>query len=276
MTPLSLTDTARRLSACAHVLRELVHHGAGELNLEPRLHRKIVIGTHLREDAMGASAVLQRLSELGFGAAVIPGREADKRTLAAELRDHLGRIDGLLDEPTAELLTWLVAKQERHLDELQIERATPGALALTDKAPRPLPIVPQPDRPAREPFVEVGDAPLTDPGDPHFLHTLLHHELCAAELAARTSHEHPELSWEDHARLARTIGTRIRLVRVIDRDLVDTGSHWGAHPVDFAVHDEIRGLDPRARLERLLAPGPGPSGQTALLDHLLADHPLPR
>ncbi len=81
------------------------------------------------------------------------------------------------------------------------------------------------DEPARDDYVEVteeGDTYLTDelyvngdenhvPTDPeeqkHFFHGLMDAELCAAELMARNSHEHPEMPWDFHVDMARqTLG----------------------------------------------------------------------
>ena len=77
------------------------------------------------------------------------------------------------------------------------------------------------DQPARDDYVEVteeGDptSPTTlyvngdenhVPTDPeeqkHFFHGLMDAELCAAELMARNSHEHPEMPWDFHVDMAR-------------------------------------------------------------------------
>ena len=91
------------------------------------------------------------------------------------------------------------------------------------------------DQPARDGYVEVtdeGDPYLTDelyvngdenhvPTDPeeqkHFFHGLMDAELCAAELMARNSHEHPEMPWDFHVDMARQCWDEIRHAEVHDR-----------------------------------------------------------
>ena len=51
----------------------------------------------------------------------------------------------------------------------------------------------------------------TDPEEQrHFFHGLMDAELCAAELMARNSHEHPEMPWDFHVDMARQCWDEIR------------------------------------------------------------------
>ena len=100
--------------------------------------------------------------------------------------------------------------------------------------PRELRILPPLDEPARDDFVEV-----TEHGDPylsrdlyvngaenhvpiepeeqrHFFHGLMDAELCAAELMARNSHEHPEMPWDFHVDMARQNWDEVRHARLHD------------------------------------------------------------
>ena len=118
-------------------------------------------------------------------------------------------------------------------------RASPfedlGALPIRLREVRELQVMPPLDEPARDDYVEVteeGDTYLTDdlyvngdenhvPTDPeeqkHFFHGLMDAELCAAELMARNSHEHPEMPWDFHVDMARQCWDEIRHAEVHDR-----------------------------------------------------------
>jgi hypothetical protein len=140
-----------------------------------------------------------------------------KPTLIAALRIHLEHLDPLLDEPSLRLITQLLHRQERHTAELPAAGRPVfddlGTLPLRLRETRPLRVMPPLVQPARDAFVEVteeGDPYLTDdlyvngdenhvPTEPeeqkHFFHGLMDAELCAAELMARNSHEHPDMPW---------------------------------------------------------------------------------
>ena len=123
------------------------------------------------------------------------------------------------------------------------------------------------DEPARDAFVRSppeGDPYLTDelyvngdenhvPTDPeeqnHFFHGLMDAELCAAELMARNSHEHPEMPWDFHVDMARQCWDEIRHAEVHDRLMAtELGCHWGDYPIGFGYFKSIYALDLLGRL----------------------------
>jgi hypothetical protein len=195
-----------------------------------------------------------------------------KPTLIAALRVHLAALDPLIDEPSLRLLTQLLHRQERHVAELPAERAGTafddlGALSLRLRETRPLKVMPPLDRPARDAFVEVtddGDPYLVDtlyingeenhvPTEPeeqkHFFHGLMDAELCAAELMARNSHEHPDMPWDFHVDMARQCWDEIRHAEIHDRLMAtELGCHWGDYPVGFSYFRSIYALDLLGRL----------------------------
>jgi hypothetical protein len=194
-----------------------------------------------------------------------------KPTLIAALRVHLANLDPLLDEPSLRLLTQLVHRQERHVAELpageRIAFEDLGALPIRLREHRPLKVMPPLDRPQRDGFVQV-----TDEGDPylvdalyingqenhvpteseeqkHFFHGLMDAELCAAELMARNSHEHPDMPWDFHVDMARQTWDEIRHAEVHDRLMAtELGCHWGDYPVGFTYFRSIYALDLFGRL----------------------------
>ena len=118
------------------------------------------------------------------------------------------------------------------------------------------------DEPARDDYVEVteeGDTYLTDdlyvngdenhvPTDPeeqkHFFHGLMDAELCAAELMARNSHEHPEMPWDFHVDMARQTWDEIRHAEVHDRLMAtELDCRWGDFPIGFGYFKSIYRLD---------------------------------
>ncbi len=132
---------------------------------------------------------------------------------------------------------------------------------------RELTIMPPLDQPARDDYVQVteeGDTYLTDdlyingdenhvPTDPeeqkHFFHGLMDAELCAAELMARNSHEHPEMPWDFHVDMARQCWDEIRHAEIHDRLMAtELGCHWGDYPIGFGYFKSIYALDLLARL----------------------------
>jgi hypothetical protein len=195
-----------------------------------------------------------------------------KPTLLAAVRHHLARLDPLVDEPSLRLLTQLLHRQERHTVELpaaapRVAFEDLGALPVRLRESRPLRILPPLEEPARDPFVRVtpeGDTFLVDelyvngdenhvPTDPeeqkHFFHGLMDAELCAAELMARNSHEHPEMPWDFHVDMARQCWDEIRHAEVHDRLMTtELGCRWGDYPLGFAYFKSIYAYDLLGRL----------------------------
>src|SRR4051794_33762336 len=192
--------------------------------------------------------------------------------LRAAVRTPLARLDPLIDEPSLRLLTQLLHRQERHVVELPAARPAVavedlGALPLRLRQTRALRILPPLDEPARDAFVQVtpeGDPYLTEalyvngdenhvPTDPdeqkHFFHGLMDAELCAAELMARNSHEHPEMPWDFHVDMARQCWDEIRHAEIHDRLMAtELGCHWGEFPIGFAYFRSIYAHDLLGRL----------------------------
>jgi hypothetical protein len=252
-----LHDDARTVTKIRHRLYELRtpsdYPGAPDEALAALLDRA--------NDAQDASAYLA----IAYGEL--------KPTLLAAIRIHLANLDPLIDEPSARLLTQLLHRQERHVVELG-PREVPepavvdlGALPIRLRQTRPLRVMEPLDEPARDAFVQVtpeGDPYLTDelyvngeenhvPSDPeeqrHFFHGLMDAELCAAELMARNSHEHPEMPWDFHVDMARQCWDEIRHAEIHDRLMAtELGCHWGDYPVGFGYFKSIYALDLLARL----------------------------
>ena len=123
----------------------------------------------------------------------------------------------------------------------------------------------------------------------HFFHGLMDAELCAAELMARNSHEHPEMPWDFHVDMARQSWDEIRHAEVHDLLMAtELGCHWGDYPVGFAllqVDLRLRPARPARAVQRHeraegdvapLAPAQGadrarPGDGRAVFDYLLAD-----
>jgi hypothetical protein len=195
-----------------------------------------------------------------------------KPTLIAALRIHLANLDPMLDEPSLRLLTQLLHRQERHTTELPAGRAQAvfddlGALPVRLRETRPLKVLPRLEQPARDAFIEIaeaGDPYLTAelyvngeenhvPTEPeeqkHFFHGLMDAELCAAELMARNSHEHPEMPWEFHVDMARQCWDEIRHAEIHDRLMAtELDCHWGDYPIGFGYFKSIYALDLLGRL----------------------------
>jgi hypothetical protein len=196
-----------------------------------------------------------------------------KPALAAAFKVHLATLDPIIDEPSLRLLTQLLHRQERHVVELSPARshALPfedlGALPIQLREVRELQIMPPLDEPARDAYIEIteeGDTYLTDelyingdenhvPTDPeeqkHFFHGLMDAELCAAELMARNSHEHPEMPWDFHVDMARQTWDEIRHAEIHDRLMAtELGCHWGDFPIGFGYFKSIYRLDLLSRL----------------------------
>ncbi|HEX8104221.1 MAG TPA: hypothetical protein VF533_16500 [Solirubrobacteraceae bacterium] len=309
-----IDESAARLATYFHVLRELVHGTAGRLALEPRVEVKSALGDHLHDDARTVAKLAGRLAELGEPDPRAPGGElaalldaADpyavlKPRLIAAVRDHLVGLDPIADEPSLRLLTQLLHRQERHVAELPPAGAgvDPRPLPLATGGPaRELRVLAPLDEPARDAYVTVGpeaDPPATLPLDPEEqrrgFHALMHAALCDAELAARTSHEHPGMPLAFHADMARRCWDGIRHAEAFDQLMAaELGCRWGDHPVGFGRFRTRYARDLAGRLASppplaAIAPDPvawrGSDARRALvergqeriarvLDHLVAD-----
>jgi hypothetical protein len=291
--------SAVRLANYLHVLRELVHRSCGHLALEPRFEIKVLLGDHVYDDARAAAKLLRRVTALG-GSPGTPSPElaelldraarADtdeyleiaygelKPTLIAALGVHLANLDPLLDEPGLRMLTQLLHRQERHVAELPAGRALAafddlGALAL-GTGERTLTVMAPFERPARDAFIEIAPTDVPDgvPLDLEeqklFAHALMNAKLLAAEHAARSAHEQPEMPWDAHVDLARSCWDAIRHAEVLDRLMAtELGCHWGDYPVDLSGPgprlDGWYGSQRRSEL--------GQSPLVRVLDYLVAD-----
>jgi hypothetical protein len=294
----AVDESASRFSNYFHVLRELVHLTCGHLALEPRFEVKALLGDHIHDDARAVSKIRRRISELRtpseypgapsheLAALLDHANDADtheylqiaygelKPTLIAALRIHLGNLDPLLDEPSLRLLTQLLHRQERHTAELPAAGRPAfedlGALPLRLHESRPLRVMPPLGQPSRDAFVQVTEAG----DDTHVVHAQMHAELCAAELTARNSHEHPEMPWDFHVDMARQTWDEIRHAEVLDRLMAtELDCHWGDYPVGFGDFKSIYALDLLGRLARTH----GTSGRKieladeSIADYLMAD-----
>jgi Protein of unknown function (DUF455) len=292
-------ENANRFSNYFHVLRELVHLSCGWLPLVGDFELKYRLGDHLHDDARSVSKLRRRLYELRHPSEY-PGAPGDelaalldrldaagsadayvaiaygeaKPLLIDSIRVHLDRLDPVSDEPSLRLLTQLLARQRRHVEELAGGDAPRtiddlGALPIRLKAePRPLRVMPPLDVPARDSFVEV-----TEEGDPflaaelyvndpelnhvpiepeeqrHFFHGLMDAELTAAELMARNSHEHPEMPWDFHVDMARQVWDELRHAKVHYMLMpTELGCRWGDYPVTFSYFKSIYAHDLLGRL----------------------------
>jgi Protein of unknown function (DUF455) len=220
------------------------------------------------------AALLDRAGEATSSAGYIEIAYGElKPALAAAFRVHLATLDPIIDEPSLRLLTQLLHRQERHSVEISPARSHPlpfedlGALEIRLREVRELTIMAPLDEPARDGYVEVteeGDTYLTDelyvngeenhvPTDPdeqkHFFHGLMDAELCAAELMARNSHEHPEMPWDFHVDMARQCWDEIRHAEIHDRLMAtELDCRWGDFPIGFAYFKSIYRLDLLSRL----------------------------
>jgi hypothetical protein len=204
-----------------------------------------------------------------------------KPALTRAMRTHLRALDPVSDEPSLRLLAKLVERQERHTEEVSHPRSeawTAGAVGGIDdigtldislKAPsRGLRVMPPLDEPARDDFVEVtpeGDpylarelyvndpdvnhVPVESEEQRHFFHALMDAEICAAELMARNSHEHPEMPWDFHVDMARQTWDEVRHAR-LHHILMPTelGCRWGDYPVGFSYFKSVYAHDLLGRL----------------------------
>ena len=310
-----IDDNAIRFSNYLHVLREVVHLSCGRLALEPRFEVKALLGDHLYDDARAVTKLRRRLYEL-CAPGEYPGAPSDelaelldraneagaheyleiaygelKPTLIAALRIHLANLDPIIDEPSLRLLTQLAHRQARHVAELPAGREHVafddlGALPVRPRGVRTLKVLPPLEQPARDEFVEVFDGARaldhvpTEPAEQkRFFHGLMDAELCAAELMARNSHEHPEMPWDFHVDMARQVWDEIRHAEILDRLMAtELGCHWGDYPVGFGNFKSIYALDLLGRLalsnrggEQKVQLDLGRATVARVFDYLLAD-----
>jgi hypothetical protein len=225
-------------------------------------------GTQLSEllDRLVAADSAERYLELAYGEA--------KPALLQAFRVDLDTLDPITDEPSLLLLEKLAARQGRHLSELGRSDSVAatsdlGSLPIELKAsPRELRLLAPLEEPARDHFVEVtadGDPFLSDElyvNDPdenhvpveaeeqrHFFHALMDAELCAAELMARNSHEHPEMPWDFHVDMARQVWDEVRHAHVHEILMpTELGCRWGDYPVGFSYFRSIYAHDLLGRL----------------------------
>jgi Protein of unknown function (DUF455) len=225
------------------------------------------LGTLL--DRLGEAATPAAYVELAYGEA--------KPALLRAFKAHLEHLDPVSDEPSLRLLTQLVERQKRHIAELGPagKRDTDGwpedlgVLEIRLKAePRELRVMPPLVEPARDDFVEV-----TAEGDPflarelyindpqenhvpvereeqrHFFHALMDAELCAAELMARNSHEHPEMPWDFHVDMARQTWDEMRHAKLHSLLMPkELGCRWGDYPLGFSYFKSVYAHDLLGRL----------------------------
>ena len=291
-------ESANRFSNYLHVLRELVHLTAGHLALEPRFEVKALLGDHLHDDARAVSKIRRRLSELQDPSVSAPGDELSalldrantddthayleiaygelKPTLIQAIRIHLANLEPLIDEPSLRLLTQLLHRQERHVTELPAGREHSvfddlGALPVELQQSRPLRILPPLEQPVRDAFIEITEHSDPTAEDPkQAFHELMNAELCAAELTARNSHEHPDMPWDFHVDMARRTWDEIRHAEIYDRLMAtELDCHWGDYPIDFTAFKTAYALDLLGRLEL-----PRASTADERLDYLRADEAL--
>jgi hypothetical protein len=298
-------ENASRFSNYFHVLREVVHLSNGWLPLVGDFELKYRLGDHLHDDARSISKVRRRLYELRHPSDY-PGTPGDELTALLErlnsagsadeyvalaygeakpllidsIRVHLDSLDPVSDEPSLRLLSQVVARQERHLEETADSRQQTadrgmgriedlGALPIALKGePRSLRVMPPLDVPARDSFVEV-----TEEGDPflaeelyvndpelnhvpvepeeqrHFFHGLMDAELTAAELMARNSHEYPDMPWDFHVDMARQTWDELRHAKVHYMLMpTELDCRWGDYPVTFSYFRSIYAHDLLGRL----------------------------
>ncbi|HEU4978338.1 MAG TPA: DUF455 family protein [Solirubrobacteraceae bacterium] len=216
-------------------------------------------------DAMSAARDPDEYLQLAYGAA--------KPALIRAIRVQLGALDPVIDEPSLRLLTQLLERQERHVRDIgarPTEGPVPddvGGLPIRLRDERPLRVMAPLEEPLRDAFVEItpqGDPYLSDelyvnggenhvPTEPeeqrHFFHGLMDAELCAAELMARNSHEHPEMPWDFHADMARQTWDETRHAKVHDVLMrTELGCAWGDYPVGFSYFRSIYAYDLLGRL----------------------------
>jgi hypothetical protein len=232
----------------------------------------------------GLGALLDRLEGAPDASAYVAIAYGEaKPALLAAIEVHLANLDPVSDEPSLRLLTKLGDRQRRHLAEIRelpgggaaeapgdpVAIEDLGALPIRLKAePRPLAVLPPLADPARDEFVEVtteGDpflsrelyvndpdenhVPIEPEEQRHFFHALMDAELCAAELMARNSHEHPEMPWDFHLDMARQTWDEMRHARLHSLLMPkELDCRWGDYPVGFSYFRSVYAHDLLGRL----------------------------
>jgi uncharacterized protein DUF455 len=194
-----------------------------------------------------------------------------KPALIRAIEIHLQNLDPVIDEPSLTLLTQIADRQRRHTDKVApVTGTTPddlGALDIRLREVRDLKVMPPLDEPARDEFIEVtaqGDPYLSEelyvngqenhvPSEPeeqrHFFHGLMDAELCAAELMARNSHEHPEMPWDFHVDMARQTWDEVRHAKIHEILMrQELGCKWGDYAIGFDYFKSIYAYDLLGRL----------------------------
>ncbi|MBC7461784.1 MAG: DUF455 family protein, partial [Thermoleophilia bacterium] len=189
---------------------------------------------------------------------------------------HATLVDPITDEVSLLVLRQLADRQRRHIAEAaerwSITPEAPfvadlGALPIIKRETRDLKILPRLDEPARDDFVTVtadGDpflgeelyvngeenhVPTSPEEQQHFFHGLMDAELCAAELMARNSHEHPDMPWDFHVDMARQTWDELRHARVHEVLMAsELDCRWGDFEVGFDYFKSIYALDLTGRL----------------------------
>ncbi len=261
-----------------YVLGEHIHDDArGQVKVRRRIYE-----LRANEDWPGApsdelAAQLDRLA-----AATSPAEHAQvvygqlKPALVRALEIHIDAVDPITDEVSLLVLAQLLERQVGHLataakhwDITPEEPFTAdlGALDIRKRETRDLQLLPRLDEPARDEFVNVtpeGDTFLSEelyvngdenhvPTEPeemrHFFHGLMDAELCAAELMARNSHEHPEMPWDFHVDMARQTWDELRHARVHEVLMAtELGCRWGDYDIGFDYFKSIYAYDLVGRL----------------------------
>ena len=257
-----------------YVLGDHLHDDARAVTkIKRRLYELRTPSDYPGAPAAELAALLDRASAAQTSAEYIEIAYGElKPALIDALKIHLEHLDPLLDEPSLRQLTQLLHRQERHVAELPAASThSPfgdlGALPIVLRQVRELTVLPPLDQPARDGYVEVteeGDPFLTDdlyvngdenhvPTDPeeqkHFFHGLMDAELCAAELMARNSHEHPEMPWDFHVDMARQCWDEIRHAEVHDALMAtELDCRWGDYPIGFGYFKSVYAYDLLGRL----------------------------
>jgi hypothetical protein len=259
-----------------YALGDHLHDDARSLTkIKRRLYELRTPSDYPGAPAEALTALLQRANDAPSSAAYVDVAYGElKPALIAAVRIHLDELDPVIDEPSLRLLTQVVQRQELHVEELPPASGTGlpafddlGALPIRLRQVRELRVMAPLGRPARDDYVQVtdeGDPYLTEelyvngdenhvPTDPeeqrHFFHGLMDAELCAAELMARNSHEHPEMPWDFHVDMARQTWDEIRHAEIHDRLMkTELGCAWGDYPLGFNYFKSIYALDLLGRL----------------------------
>jgi hypothetical protein len=214
-------------------------------------------------DRMNAAATPDDYLQLAYGEV--------KPALVRAIEVHLAHLDPVVDEPSLTLLRQIGDRQRRHTEHVEVVTGTTpddlGALPIKLREVRDLRVMPPLDEPARDEFIEVtekGDPYLSEelyvngqenhvPSEPeeqrHFFHGLMDAELCAAELMARNSHEHPEMPWDFHVDMARQTWDEVRHAKIHEILMrQELGCKWGDYPIGFGYFKSIYAYDLLGRL----------------------------